>query len=237
MNAMFRSANQETLRPGDITRAGYEDWNGRINRAIASETAWRRVTWMLLLMMAGSVTYNVIQARESKVVQTVHVVHDQIGHVVTTQAEGDMALIKPTPAMVGAFLKDWVRDARTVGVDVMAMRRQILNVYKPIGALEAKTALDRFYQGNDPFKRAANETVNITDEVAIPPPPADRGKDDLQTWRVEWNELVTGRDGGPRSNLKWFLTVTFTVVPPKTVDEAYDDPDGIHLISFSWTQQ
>jgi type IV secretory pathway TrbF-like protein len=235
MNEMFRGANPP-LRPGDAIRSGHEDWNDRIKRAIAGETSWKYTAWAVLALLAASGGYNVFQAQQSKTVQVVHVVHDKVGNIITVQAEGE-GLSKPTPAMIAAALKQWITNVRTVGVDVMALRRAITDAYKPIGSAESRGMLDRFYQGNDPFKRATMETVNLSDPVAIPPPPATLGKDDLQTWRVQWTEQVLGRDGIPRSLTNWFLTVTFTITAPKSKQEADDNPDGIHIISFAWTQQ
>jgi type IV secretory pathway TrbF-like protein len=236
MNDMFRRPDQAPLRPGDVIRAGHEDWNDRIKRAIAGETAWKHTAWAVLALLTASGAFNVWQAQQSMPVRVIHVVHDKVGNIITVQAERD-GLAKPTPAMIAAALKDWVTNVRTVGVDVMAMRHAITDAYKLIGSGESKAMLDRFYQSNDPFKRATMETVNVSDPVAIPPPPATLGKDDLQTWRVQWTEQVLGRDGLPRSLTDWFLTVTFTITSPKSKQEADDDPDGIHMISFALTQQ
>lgn len=236
MNDMFRDANSKPIKPSDIIRAGHEDWNDRINRAIAGETSWKRTAWLAMIGLAASMSYNVYQTQESKQVQTIHIVHDKIGNVITVQAEGD-GLSKPTPAMIGAALRKFVASARTVGVDIPAMRRGIIDAYTLIGTGESKATLDRFYNSNDPFKRATLETVNVSELVAIPPPPATLGKEDLQTWRVQWTEQVLGRDGIPRSQTNWFLTVTFTVTIPKSKQEAEDNPNGLHIISFAWTQQ
>lgn len=233
---MFRDASKKPIKTSDIIRAGHEDWNARINRAISGETSWKRTAWASMALLVVSGGYNIYQAQESKQVQTIHIVHDKIGNLITVQAEGE-GLSKPTPAMIGASLRQFIVSARTVGVDIMAMRRGITDAYKIIGSAEAKTTLDRFYQTNDPFKRATLETVNISDLVAIPPPPATLGKDDLQSWRVQWTEQVLGRDGIPRSTTNWFLTVTFTVTLPKSKQEAEDNPNGLHIISFTWTQQ
>ena len=235
MNEIFRRPDQPPLRPGDAIRAGHEDWNNRINRAIASETAWKRTAWLALAMVIVSGVYNIWQAQQTHV-QVVHVVHDKVGNVITVQAEGN-GISKPTPAMLAAALKDWITNVRTVGVDVNAMRRAIPAAFNLVPGGQARTMLSQFFQGNDPFKRATLETVNISDAVAIPPPPATLGKDDLQTWRVQWTEQVIGRDGMLRSTSNWFLNVTFTVTAPNSKQEADDDPDGIHINSFSWTQQ
>lgn len=237
MNQIFRPDDAVTLQPGEILRAGHEDWNNRINRAIAGETAWKRTAWLAMALFAGSAALNVWQGRESKLVDTVHIVHDAIGNVINVHPEmGENG--KPSSAQIAAALRQWVVNVRTVGVDIPGMRRAILDAFKlvPLNT-QAFTLLSQFFNGDDPFKRAAAETVNVSDLLAIPPPPATLGKDDLQTWQVRWTETVTGRDGTIHSISAHAATVTFTVVLPKTRDEAMDDPNGIHFLSFAWTQQ
>ncbi len=235
MNEMFRRPDQAPLQPGDVTRTGHEDWNARINRAIASETAWKRTVWACLAMLTASGAANVWQGQQAHV-QVVHVVHDAVGNIITVSPES-AGQFQPSPAQLGAELRAWVTNVRTVGVDVNAMRRAILAAYNLVQpGSQAAGMLTTFYQGNDPFKRAALETVNVSDAVAIPPPPANIGKDALQTWRVQWIETVVGRDGIVRSVTNQVLTVTFTVTIPQSVDDAMKDPDGIHINSFSWTR-
>lgn len=235
MNAMFRRADQSPLPPGDVVRTGHEDWNSRINRAISSETAWKRTAWICLAMLTASISANVWQGQQSKI-QVVHVVHDTIGTIITVQPEGG-GQSKPSQAQLAAELRGWVTNVRTVGVDVNAMRRAIPAAFNLVASgTQAWTLLTQFFQGNDPFKRATLETVNVSDAVAIPPPPSTLGKEDLQTWRVQWVETVVGRDGIVRSVTNQVLTATFTVTTPKSLEEATSDPDGVHIISFSWTR-
>ena len=235
MNDMFRREDQQPLSPGDVIRIGHEDWNGRINRAIASETAWKRITWAALAMLAASGGFNVWQGQQSKV-DVVHVIHDAVGAVIDVHLSSGGGS-KPTEAQIAAAIRQWVTDVRTVYIDVNALRRSITAAYAAIPkGSQARGQLDEFYQQNDPFKRAALETVSVANVVAIPPPPGNLGKDDLQTWRVEWLETVTGRDGAIRWQGKQVLTVSFTVTPPQTREDAVANPNGWHLISFAWTR-
>jgi type IV secretion system protein VirB5 len=236
MNEMFRRPDQPALVPGDVVRAGHEDWNNRINRAIAAETAWKRTTWGLMAMLTVSGAGNFWQGQQSKT-EAIHIVHDAIGSVITVQVEG-RGESKPSQAQIAAALREWVTNVRTVGIDVNAMRRSIPAAYNLVAkGSQAWTMLSLFFNGNDPFKRAALETVNVSNALAIPPPPATLGKDNLQTWRVQWVETVVGRDGITRSVSNQVLTVTFTVTEPTKREEALNDPDGIHITSFAWTQQ
>lgn len=232
---MFRRPGQAPLLPGDVVRTGHEDWNQRINRAISGETTWKYTAWICLAMLTASGAANLWQGQQTKI-QVVHVVHDTVGTIITVQPEGS-GEFKPSPAQLAAELRTWVANVRTVGVDVNAMRRAIPAAYNLVASgSQASTMLTQFFQANDPFKRATLETVNVSDAVAIPPPPATLGKDDLQTWRVQWVETVVGRDGIVRSVSNQVLTVTFTVTIPKSQDDAMLDPDGIHINSFAWTR-
>jgi type IV secretion system protein VirB5 len=235
MNEMFRRPDQAPLPPGDVVRTGHEDWNQRINRAIAGETAWKHTAWICLAMLAASGAANIWQGQQSKI-QVVHVVHDKVGTIITIQPEGS-GQFQPTTAQLAAELRGWVSNVRTVGIDVPAMRRSIFAAFNLVAkGSQAWTMLSAFYNGNDPFKRATLETVNVADVVAIPPPPATLGADGLQTWRVQWVETVVGRDGIVRSVSNQVLTASFTVTAPQSLDDALTDPDGIHIISFSWTR-
>ncbi len=219
---------------GRATRTG----TARINRAIAGETVleakYRVAESRARLPLSGGA--NLWQGQQSKI-QVVHVVHDTVGNIITAQPEGS-GQFKPSPAQIGAALRAWVANVRTVYIDVNAMRRSIPAAFDIIASgSQARGLLNQFYQSNDPFKRAALETVSVSNVTAIPPPPATLGKDDLQTWRVQWVEQVTGRDGLVRSITNQVVTVTLTVTIPKSLDEATSDPDGIHIISFAWAQQ
>jgi type IV secretory pathway TrbF-like protein len=57
----------------------------------------------------------------------------------------------------------------------------------------------------------------------------------MQTWRITWTEVVTSRDGQNETRQPWAGNITFKLRQPATLQDAYKNPDGIHIISHSWT--
>jgi type IV secretory pathway TrbF-like protein len=234
MNQLFRGPGQGAVRPDEPISRGHIDWDLRVSEAIASRTAWKWVAFAALGVLAGSVASNVWLANQTKV-QVVHVIHDSVGGVIAVSASTDPSG-GPTQAMLMAAVQDWVVNVRSVYIDVLALRRSILAAYGLVAdKSQAANALNAFYQGKDPFVRAADETVSLQNVVAVPPTSTDIGPGQQQTWALSWNEVVMSRDGTSVQSMHWAGNVTFRVEAPKTVAEATRNPNGIRIISYSWT--
>lgn len=234
MNQMFRRPGQPEVRHDDILSQGHIDWSERVAEAISAKTAWKATAWMAMCVAAVAVGGDVWLANKSSV-QTVHIVHDNIGDVIAVSSSSDTPG-GPTQAQLQAALRDWITDVRSVYVDTNALKHSILSAYdlvKP--GSQANADLSRFYQAKDPFVRAQTETVAVHDVVPVPPTAATIGPGGMQTWAITWIEHTESRDGQNATEEAHAGNVTFTVSPPKTVEEAKKDPDGIHIISIAWT--
>jgi type IV secretory pathway TrbF-like protein len=231
---MFRKPDQEPMRHEDILSRGHEDWDNRVSLAIAGQTAWKRALYATLGILAVSVSSNVWQAQQSKV-QVVHIVHDSIGGVIAVSASSDEPG-DPTQVMLKAALEQWIVNIRSVYIDALAMRSGILAAYDLVDARsQAAAALGTFYTGQDPFKRAETETVSLENVVAVPPTAATIGPDGMQTWRMTWVEHITSRDGQNETRQAWAGNITFKLKRPAAIQDAYHNPDGIHILAYSWT--
>jgi type IV secretory pathway TrbF-like protein len=234
VNKLFRRPDQVSTRHDDIVERGYQDWDARIGQAIASQNAWKRGLYLALVVLGGSVAGNIWLAEQTKV-QVVHVVHDSLGGVIAVSVSTDKRG-EPTDAMLKASMEDWITNVRTVYIDVLAMRRSILQAYDLVAkGSQAAASLSAFYNGRDPFKRSDDETVSIEDVVAVPPTSATIGTNGMQTWGITWNERVSSRDGENQSVTHWAGNVTFKLETPATVADATRNPNGIHIVGFSWT--
>jgi type IV secretory pathway TrbF-like protein len=234
MNQLFRRPGQQAIRPDEPISRGHIDWDLRVSEAIASKTAWKQAAFLSLAVLAGSVAGNVYLAQQSKI-QTIHIVHDSIGGVIAVSASSDPSG-GPTQAMLMAAIQEWVVDVRTVYIDVLALRRSILAAYALVAdKSQAANALNAFYQTKDPFQRAEDETVSLQNVVAVPPTSSDIGAGGQQTWALSWIEIVMSRDGTNVSSTRWAGNVTLKIDTPKTVADATRNPNGVHVISFSWT--
>jgi type IV secretory pathway TrbF-like protein len=224
----------------DVIANGHMDWNDRINRAHASETAWRRVAACSLAVVAFSIAGNVYQGATKPGPVVVHVVHSAIGGVIAVSSNnGDQD--GPSQVQLKAAVEGWVTNCRSIFVDINAMRRTLTGC---AALIEKSSAADHemasFYNTphkEEPFVRAATETVTLLNVVAIPPTSADIGPQQQQTWGVQWVEKVSSRDGSSDIYRPWGANVTFIVKPPTNIAQAQLDPDGIHIISYSWTEK
>lgn len=236
---MFRR-NAPLAHVDDIVAAGRRDWNNQVARAIGNQTAWKGIAFAALggiILFAGD---DVRRAAEIAPPQVVHVVHDNVGDVIGISASTDGSTM-PSPLMLKAAVEHWVTDARSVFADALAIRRaQMGAAYLISKGSQADQDYARFYNSphaNEPFVRAKTETVALRDVVAVPPTTAQIGPENLQTWQVTWTETVTSRDGSVQTARPWAANVTFTVKPPISVAEADHDPDGIHIVAYSWTEK
>ena len=234
MNQMFLKPDQEPARHDDLLSRGREDWDNRVSQAIAGQTAWKHALYAALGVIAISAYGNVWQAQQSKV-QTVHIVHDGIGGVIAVSVSSD-AYGEPTQAMLKAALEQWIINVRSVYVDIDAMKKGFWAATYLIDARSQSEALvQKFWADPSPWKRAETETVSLENVVAVPPTDATIGAGGMQTWRITWTEVVTSRDGQNETRQPWAGNITFKLRQPATLQDAYKNPDGIHIISHSWT--
>jgi type IV secretory pathway TrbF-like protein len=179
--------------------------------------------------------------------QIMHIVHDQLGETLGVYAEdgetvgvlgGSSVSSEPTQPELAYALKQWVRDVREVSIDINHEKRAIQHAFDLVArGSQADGMLNAYYAGHQPYQLATRETVNTTDMAAVAPPPADIGKDGLQTWRLQWTEQTVGRDGTLLSVTQQFMTITFTVIPPHGEQDAIRDPNGIHINSFATSEK
>jgi type IV secretory pathway TrbF-like protein len=242
---LFRAHGQQTVNIDDVIANGHIDWDARVNRAIASETAWRTLALSCLLVSAISIGGNVYQSATKPGPVVVHIVHDSIGNVITV-ASNSPEQEGPSEVQLKAAIEGWVANCRSIFVDINAMRRTLTSCAALIQkASQADVAMARFYNSDpdgtprkeEPFYRAQTETVSLKNVVAVPPTASDIGPQHMQTWSVSWMETVTGRDGSYEVTKPWAANVTFILTPPKDMTEAQRDPDGIHIVSWTWTEK
>jgi type IV secretion system protein TrbF len=240
VNKMFRKPDQDEaqpLLPGDplteIYRRGRQEWDERMGDAIARERSWKAMFVFSLLVAAGSIAGNVYQGSQSKIAPFV-VVRDSLGDVVAVRAVEQAE--HPDPAHIAADLKRWVRNVRTVYTDVKALRSVILEAYAMTAKQSAANeTLGQHYREADPFERAKKETVAISNQFALPV--SDGDHEGRQTWRTEWIETTTARDGTVISRDQWQATITFVITLPSTAAEVQSNPAGLYVVNYSWTKR
>jgi type IV secretion system protein TrbF len=235
---MFRQREADIASPADIVSAGQQDWDGRVKRAIASETAWKRVMFVCLVGLIGFAGDDVRRAQVVQQPEVIHIVHDSLGGVIAVTASTD-GPSNPSQIQIKAAVEQWIVNSRSVYVDVNALRHALISSACLIAkGSQADTAYAKFYNtphDDEPFFRAQTETVSVENVTAVPPTEAEIGAHGMQTWSVNWSERVLARDASTDTVQPWSANITLFLKQPDSVAEAQCNPDGTHIVSYSWT--
>ena len=229
---MKRPSKAVPLDPNSPHSAVYlaarREWNERYGDYIAQANNWRLVAVAALGVAAVAVAGNVWQSSQSRV-QPFVVEVNKLGDALAIQ-RADVA--SPLPVgVIRAQLARYVQNVRAVSVDVQAERAFINEAYAMVDKNGAALAfLNDYFAANDPFKRAATDTVTAHVESVLPLP---GGK----TWRIEWREDTVARDGRPETSKYWEATVTVSLNPPTTDAGVLANPTGLFVEACSWTQR
>jgi type IV secretion system protein VirB5 len=152
---------------------------------------------------------------------------NQLGDALAAQ-RADVAST-PDTRLIRAQLARWVSDTRTVYLDASAERTIIGEAYGMVDrSSPAYPDLNAYFRANDPFERAQTQTVNVHVTSVLPI--------SQNTWRVEWDEEATSRDGSSQQVAHWQATVTIALHPPTDSETVLINPTGLYVQNFSWAQ-
>jgi type IV secretion system protein VirB5 len=211
-----------------IYLAARREWNERYGDYIAQANNWRLIAIAALGVAAVAVAGNVWQSSQSRV-QPFVVEVNKLGDALAIR-RADVA--SPVPVgVVRAQLARYIQDVRAVSIDVQAERDFINEAYAMVdknGA--ALTFLNNYFAANDPFKRAATETISAHVESVLPLPGSN-------TWRVEWREDTVARDGRPEFSKHWEATITVSINPPTTDAGILANPTGLFVEASPWGER
>jgi type IV secretory pathway TrbF-like protein len=215
------------MSPGKETyMAARAEWNERYGSYIQQARFWRLAFFMsaaVSLMSVGGVVYIGSQSRLVPYIVEVN----QLGDALAAE-RADVAST-PDTRLIRAQLARWVSDTRTVYLDASAEQAIITEAYGMVDRRSAAYAdLNNYFRVNDPFKRAQTQTVNIHITSVLPI--------SQNTWRVEWDEQTSSRDGSTKQVAHWQATVTIALHPPEDSQTVLINPTGLYVQNFSWAQ-
>ena len=223
--------------PSPQVSNGRKEWDDRIGDAASRVRGWKAFSFGCLALLGTSVVGNVWQGTQSKIATFV-VVKDKVGAIVAV-ARPDME-VAPDDAAVGADLARWVENYRTVYADTDALKHGILAAYAVVrDSSQAVEELNQYYRANEPFGRARDETVAVSNLTALPVDQSvlTSAAGHMKTYRVQWMEAVTSRDGRLLSNTPMWALITVEWHPPRNAAEVTRSGDGVWITSFSVSQQ
>ncbi len=225
-SSAFRTgpADPDTLNP---YLAAKREWNERYGDFIKQRDSWRRsalVSWAIAGIAVAGLAYSAGQNH----IKPYIIATDKLG--APTYMGPAVAAERPGADNIRAELARWIGNVRLVTPDVELQRKAINDSYALLSqGTAALQTVGEYLHGNDPFERARRETVDI--EVVSVLPLAGN------TWRIEWREIVRGRDGSVTATRPMQANVVIAVSPPKDESTAFVNPMGIYVNSLSWSER
>ena len=209
-------------------------WNDHMESMAASRNMWQILAILSLMITLAAVGGIIHIGSQSKFIPYV-VQIDNLGEAIAV-SRADMAA-PADPRVIHASVAAFINDLRMVTPDIALQRRAIFRAYAMLSSDDPATAKTNVWlNGTDtssPFKRAANETVNIEIVSVIPQSP--------ETWQVIWRELVYDRQGHPKEPpfiMRALLTIYSIDSTANTTEEQIrNNPLGIYVRDYSWAKQ
>lgn len=207
--------------------AARREWNERYGDHVKSAHQWRLAAFGSIAIALASVGGLVAVSMQSKVVPYAVELN---GHGEVVRVRRADVLARPDANQIRAALRSWIIGARTVYTDPAAMKALIDQTYaETLPDSPAYQRLAEYHRANNPYQRAANETVAVDVQVAVPV--SDN------SWQIEWRETTRQASGKIVNTVDWQAIVTLTISPPTDAQQVMVNPSGVYVRQFEWTSR
>ncbi|UTO27673.1 conjugal transfer protein TrbF [Bartonella harrusi] len=212
-------------KPSNPYISARKEWMERYGDYVHAANNWRLATFGMIIITAVSVGAFIWKANEQTVVPYI-VQTNSVGEV-THLSKANIAS-KPNTTHIRAALRNWLIGARTVYVDMRAEQDLINQTYSmTLPQSPAFSMLVEYHKQNDPYSRAANETVEVQVNAIVPV--------SNDTWQIEWTEKTRTRTGAIINTKLWQASATVILATPRTEQQMMINPIGLYVKQFSWT--
>jgi type IV secretory pathway TrbF-like protein len=218
---------QDPDAPRSPYLAARREWNERYGDQVQAAKTWRMAAFLSLGIALAAVGGLVTVAVQSKVVPYVVQLNR---HSDVVRVERADVLRRPDANAIRAALANWVVGARTVYTDAQAMKHLIDATYAmTLPNSPAYQALAAYDRANDPYERAATQSVSV--QVTLVVPVSD------SSWEVDWRETTRSSAGKVISTKDWTATLTVALIPPSDVQQVLLNPLGVYVRQFAWSSR
>jgi type IV secretion system protein VirB5 len=203
------------------------EWNDRYADLSRSTRNWQIVAAAALaadlILAAGTVWL-----AERRVVVPYVVAVDKLGYALAAGAakRDDEALA--SAKVVRYHLAAFIRGARSVIADPVALKRTLDQVYAYARG-PAVSVLDSYYRGSNPFEQAKKTTVSVDVQALL--------LLSERTWQIRWTETSRSLDGSLAGKTAWEGVLTVETMPPASDEAMLANPTGLYVVGLSWTRQ
>jgi len=207
--------------------AARREWNERYGEHVKAAHQWRLAALGSIAIALASVGGLVAVSMQSKVVPYTVEVN---GHGEVVKVRRADVLAAPNANQIRAALRGWIMGARTVYTDRIAMQNLIQETYaQTLPDSPAYQKLAEYHRANNPYERAANETVSVEVVAAVPV--------SENSWQIEWTETKRQASGKLIGTEQWQATITVAISPPTDAQQIMLNPLGLYVRQFDWTSR
>jgi type IV secretion system protein VirB5 len=221
-------AVRELYDPENPYALGRKEYDDRYERLAKNAASWRRVAFLMLLLLCVSTGVVLWMAQTVKVVPFVVQV-DRHGYEIAVKPAEEREITDDRIVM--ARVADFVSNTRSVYADAAAMMNFIEKAYNSVeSSSPALRKLDVWFRENNPFMKG-EQVVGVTVRSVLRASPESN-----VTWQAEWSEKTYDR-GLPKE--EHFFKGTFTVEfrPPTSITEIMKNPLGIFVSDFNISER
>lgn len=200
-----------------------QEWLERYGSYISRAAQWRLTTIIALVLLAGSIAGNVIQACQVKAIPYIVEV-DKLGKsaVVARADQASATPLRLIQAEIAACISDW----RTVTADIELQKHMIQRLsYFVTGS--AKGVLKEWFATNNPYEIAKSGKLVHVEIQSLPLPVSS------DSYRVEWTETIRSHAGVVLEQHTYEATVSIQVSPPTSEAVLLRNPGGMYITGLS----
>jgi type IV secretory pathway TrbF-like protein len=199
-------------------------WNERYLALATSIRNWQLIAEGLLLTTSG-LSAGLVYVASRQQLQPYVVEVDAAG---VARAVADLrphAVLDPL--VIGAQLRRFLLDLRSVSLDEEATRKQINAAYQQC-LTEAQNWIASQYKGRSLSDLVAKGRVFPVHISLAPLSP--------KTWRARWKEQTVGQDGNLVEEREYEGTIEVALIQPSTREDREKSPLGIWIASVHWQE-
>jgi type IV secretory pathway TrbF-like protein len=204
--------------------AGRREWNERYGSYIAQKRVWQ-LTALASIVINGILASGLVYQGSQSSVQPFIVEVDKLGQAVAIAPAEQITTYDER--VVRAQLANLVNFSRSITPDHIVQKKWLAKVYAMLGP-QAAESMNEYYRAHDPFHASKSQKVTVEIISALPI--------SQESWQLQWEETRRTPDGRLDGRTRWQAVFEIGFVQPKTPKAIMDNPTGIVIKSFSWTQ-
>lgn len=200
-----------------------EEWLERYGSYISRAAQWRAVAFICLGVTTVSMSGNVLQIMQSKIVPYIIEV-DKLGNPSVTGRADEISA--PSRRLIQAEIARVINDWRTVTADAELQKKMVTRL-SYCTADGAKGLLKQWYTENNPYEIAKSGKLVHVEIKGLPLPVS------AESYRVEWVETIRSHSGVLLDQQAYEATAAIQILAPTSETVLLHNPGGIYITALS----